>query len=81
MAPEELDLPYDGELIIEDSETLDEIPVHAESFREEYQRRVSEFCDRVRKLCASYEIDYQRLRTDSPLDVAMMSYLDKRAAQ
>jgi uncharacterized protein (DUF58 family) len=81
MAPEELDLPYDGELILEDSETLEEIPVHAESFREEYQRRVSEFCDRVRKICASYEIDYQRLRTDSPLDVALMAYLDKRAAQ
>jgi hypothetical protein len=42
---------------------------------------VSEFCDRVKKLCASYEIDYQRLRTDSPLDVALMAYLDKRAAQ
>jgi len=80
MSPEELDLPYDGELLIEDSETAEEIPINAEAFREEYQKRVSEFCERVRKECHKLEIDYQRLRTDSPLDVAMMAYLDKRAA-
>jgi hypothetical protein len=64
MSPEELDLPYDGELLIEDSETAEEIPINAEAFREEYQKRVSEFCERVRKECLKLEIDYQRLRTD-----------------
>ena len=81
MSPEELDLPYDGQLLIEDSETAEEIPIHAEAFREEYKKRVSEFCERVRKDCLKLEIDYQLLRTDSALDVAMMAYLDKRGAQ
>lgn len=80
MAPEELDLPYDGELIMEDSETGEEIPVHAESFREEYKKRVGEFCDKVRRECAKLEMEYELLRTDSPLDMAMMAYLEKRAA-
>jgi len=81
MSPEELDLPYDGQLLIEDSETAEEIPIHAEAFREEYKKRVTEFCERVRKDCLKLEIDYQLLRTDSALDVAMMAYLDKRGAQ
>jgi uncharacterized protein (DUF58 family) len=49
LAPEELDLPYDGEFLMEDVETGMEIPVHPESFRAEYKKRVEEFCGRVRK--------------------------------
>lgn len=79
MAPEELDLPYEGELLMEDLETGLEIPVHAEIFREEYQRRVREFLARVRQECIKLEIDYQLFRTDHPLDVALMAYLEKRA--
>ena len=65
---------------MEDSETGEEIPVHAETFREEYLRQVHAFCERVRQQCAGLEIDYQRLRTDSPLDLALMAYLERRAA-
>lgn len=81
MSPEELDLPYDGEFIMEDSETGEEIPVHAEAFRKEYQKRVGDFCARIRKQCLNLEVDYQLLRTDSPLDVAMLAYVDKRASR
>ena len=80
LAPEELDLPYDGELIMEDSETLEEIPVHADAFRDEYQKRLGDFCGRVRAECIRLEIDYQQLRTDARLDVALLAYLEKRAA-
>lgn len=80
MSPEELDLPYEGDFVMEDAETQEEIPVHAETFRDEYQRQVSEFCRKVQAECAALEIEYQRLRTDSPLDVALMAYLDRRSA-
>ncbi|HTG43299.1 MAG TPA: hypothetical protein VK633_02085, partial [Verrucomicrobiae bacterium] len=78
-APEELDLPYEGEFIMEDAESGAEVPVHAESFREEYQKRVHDFCEGVRKQCTALEIEYQRLRTDAPLDIALMAYLEKRS--
>lgn len=81
LAPEELELPYDGEFIMEDSETGAEIPVHAEEFRKEYQQRISDFCARVRQQCIKLEVDYELLRTDAPLDVALMKYLEKRNAQ
>ncbi len=80
IAPEELDLPYEGEFIMEDAESGLEIPVHPENFRVEYKRRVAEFCERVRKTCIHLEIEYQQLRTDAPLDLALIAYVEKRAA-
>jgi uncharacterized protein (DUF58 family) len=78
LAPEELDLPYEGEHIFEDLETAEEIPVHTEDFRKEYQARVGRFCDGIQQECVGLEIDYQRMRTDAPLDVALISYLERR---
>jgi len=80
LAPEELDLPYEGESIFEDLESLEQIPVHTDDFRREYQRRLQEFCDGLKRQCIDLEIDYQLLRTDSPLDVALTKYLESRAA-
>jgi len=80
LAPEELDLPYEGEYLFEDSESAEELPVHAEQFREEYQRRLSGFCERIKQECIQLEIDYQPLRTDGALDVALIRYLEHRAA-
>jgi uncharacterized protein (DUF58 family) len=80
LAPEECELPYEGEYIFEDSETGDELPVHADAFREEYQKRLGDFCERIKQQCVQLEIDYERLRTDEPLDVALIAYLERRAA-
>jgi uncharacterized protein (DUF58 family) len=80
LAPEELDLPYEGEHIFQDVESAEEIPVHTEDFRKEYQRRLGEFCDGIKQQCIELEMDYQRLRTDAPLDVALLEYLEGRAA-
>jgi uncharacterized protein (DUF58 family) len=81
LAPEELDLPYEGEYLFQDSETSEELPVHADAFRREYQQRLQEFCSKLKQECIRLEIDYQLLRTDSPLDVALISYLERRAAR
>jgi uncharacterized protein (DUF58 family) len=80
LAVEELDLPYEGEYIFEDMETAEELPVHAEDFRKEYQRRLAEFCGRIKQECIQLEIDYQQLRTDAPLDTALIAYLERRSA-
>ena len=80
LTPEELDLPYEGEYLFEDSETGEELPVHADAFRKEYQKRLSDFCGRIKQQCIELEIDYEQLRTDTPLDVALISYLERRAA-
>jgi uncharacterized protein (DUF58 family) len=78
LAPEELDLPYEGEYLFEDSETGEELPVHAEAFREQYQQRLRAFCAEIREECTRLEVDYQQLRTDAPLDTALIAYLEHR---
>jgi uncharacterized protein (DUF58 family) len=80
LAPEELDLPYEGESIFEDLESAEQIPVHTDDFRKEYQRRLKTFCDGLKRECIDLEIDYQLLRTDAPLDAALTEYLERRAA-
>ena len=80
LAPEELDLPYEGEYVFEDLESLEQIPVHTDDFRREYQQRLKSFCDGLKRECVALEIDYQMLRTDAPLDLALTEYLERRAA-
>src|SRR5947209_6721821 len=80
LAPEELDLPYHEEHLMEDSETGEELPVHPELFRKEYQKRLGNFCECIRQECIKLEIDYQQVRTDAPLDVALLAYLERRGA-
>lgn len=80
LAPEELDLPYEGEFIFEDLESSEQIPVHTDDFRREYLKRLKGFCDGLKRECIGLEIDYEILRTDIPLDVALTQYLERRAA-
>lgn len=80
LTPEELDLPFEGDFIMEDAETGEEIQVEAERFRSEYKKRVNDFCTRVVDESTKLEMECQLLRTDAPLDVALMRYLEKRAA-
>jgi uncharacterized protein (DUF58 family) len=80
LAPEELDLPYEGEYVFEDSETGQEVPVHADAFREAYQQRLRAFCSEIQRQCVELEVEYQQLRTDALLDVALTAYLEHRGA-
>jgi hypothetical protein len=80
LAPEEFDLPYDGDYLFEDCETSEELPVHVDAFREEYQKRLQTFCADLKTECIRLEADYQQIRTDAPLDIALTAYLERRAS-
>jgi uncharacterized protein (DUF58 family) len=80
LSPEELDFNYEGDYVMTDSETGEEIPVHAGEYRAEYQQRLVEFNRRVERECATYEFHLQQLRTDEPLDRALIAYLEQRTA-
>jgi uncharacterized protein (DUF58 family) len=78
LSPEEVDFNLQGEFVMEDSETGEVVPIHATAFRKEFQGRMAAFCDRVEQECSGLEIEYQKLRTDQPLDQALVTYLAKR---
>lgn len=79
LSPEELELPYEGEWILEDSESDEERIVHFDDVRKAYQQRLEAFCERLKSECLGYEFDYVRLRTGDALDTALMAYLERRA--
>ena len=80
LCPEELTLPYDGEWLMEDSETGEEIVVHADDLRESYLEKLKAHTAEIRRECLTLEIDFQSIRTDEPLDKAMTRYLERRMA-
>jgi uncharacterized protein (DUF58 family) len=80
LAPEEIDLSYAGEVLFEDAETGQLLPVIPDAVRKDYRQRLGSFCERIRRECLRLEIDYQQLRTDQPLDYALVAYLERRAA-
>lgn len=78
IAPEEVDFRFEGDYVIEDGETGEQLPLHAGAFRKEYQRRFGDFCRRVEQECEGLEVDYRRLRTDVSLEQALTLYLEER---
>jgi uncharacterized protein (DUF58 family) len=80
LSPEELDFKYEGQMLVEDSETGEKVPIHADTFRPEYLARLQDFLQRAEQTCQTLEIDYRRLRTDEPLDRALTIYLEERMA-
>lgn len=78
VAPEELDLPTEGKFLMQDAETGEQVSIDAATFRDEYQQRVQGFYRAMQQGCAGMEVDYERIRTDQPLDIALTTYLERR---
>jgi uncharacterized protein (DUF58 family) len=75
----ELDLPFDGNILFEDTEeTSLRVTADPQAIRKVYRQVVEEFVDRLRKDCREYSMDYQLISTSTPLDQALVSYLSWR---
>lgn len=75
----ELDLPFDGNILFEDTEQADlRVTADPQAIRKIYRKVVEEFIDHLRKECRQNSIDYQLLSTSTPLDHALVSYLSWR---
>jgi uncharacterized protein (DUF58 family) len=71
---EELEFPYDHDVQLEDLESGQTILAGAGTAAE-YRREFADFVERWRARCAANRIDYTRVMTDEPLDVALRAYL------
>lgn len=78
MHPDEMDPPYDGEVLLEDSETGEEMLVDGARLRSDYAPRLAAFLDDIEHLCIGHEAHYCRIITDEPLDRALHRYLSAR---
>lgn len=70
--------PFDSEVTLQDAEGQGERPANPEAVRETYLANRAAHFDRIRQMCLAYEIDYEPLRTDRPLDFALQQFLHRR---
>lgn len=76
--PEELSPPFDGEVLLTDSETGEEMIVDGAELRRDYAPRLEAFLAEIEGLCLGLEAHYCRIVTDEPLDSALHRYLSIR---
>jgi hypothetical protein len=79
MDDQELDFNFDEPLVLEDSETEEQLHVLPDVLRDEYLRAIRSHVDALREGAARNRIDYELLRTSEPLDRALFSYLARRS--
>jgi uncharacterized protein (DUF58 family) len=76
--PDEVSLPFEGDIIFESLEDDPEIELDPEDVREEYQKTVQQQIESYRSLALGLGVDYVFLETTTPLDQALSYYLLKR---
>jgi uncharacterized protein (DUF58 family) len=77
----ELTFPFERISDFEDSESHETVAVVPQSMRQAYLEELEKFCGFYRQKCRASGIDYCLLNTAKPLDMALSSYLSKRAKQ
>ena len=76
--PKETSLDYDGEIRFVDSETGEKIRTQPWFLKKEYRSGIESWLGYMERSCKEDSIDYNLIRTDSPFDRALFSYLSKR---
>lgn len=75
----ELTFPFERIAEFEDAENHEILAIAPPAIREAYLQEVDKFCRFYRQKCRAGGIDYCLLNTAEPLDIALSSYLSKRA--
>ncbi|MEW6213311.1 MAG: DUF58 domain-containing protein [Acidobacteriota bacterium] len=76
---QELEFDFREPVVLEDSETEEQLHVLPDVIREDYLRAVNNHLSALREGAARNRIDYELLKTSEPLDAALFSYLARRA--
>ncbi len=74
----ELTFPFDQLTLFKGMEGTPQLFTEPRALRQAYLTELDAFCDRIRAECTDSHIDYQRLSTAEPLDVALSTYLARR---
>jgi uncharacterized protein (DUF58 family) len=77
--PAEIEMPLDGAVTLEDMESGEQMPFVGERGRKAYLEKLKEHLAGIQKEAHNVRIDYELLRTDTPLDRALYRYLLTRS--
>ncbi len=76
--PAEVDFPFRKTTLFRGLEQLPDVLVEPRGLRKAYLKEFDRFIRLLKRGCRMYQLDYVRIRTDEPLDVALSSYLNSR---
>lgn len=79
MDPREVDFKLGAASVFKDMETGEELTTQPQLLQRAYAQTVDEFCTQIRRGCFDQNIDYVRITTDTPFDVALTEYIASRA--
>ena len=77
--PDEIDFPFERPTRFEDLETHEEIVAVPATVRAHYLAAIGGLIDQYKRELGACGIDYHLLRTDEPLELALMAYPSTRA--
>lgn len=75
----EVTFPFQRLSQFEGMEEIEKLLTDPRAIREEYLKAVDRFTSMVQKECMNLQIDYVKIHTGQPLDVALSAYLARRA--
>lgn len=76
--PAEVEFPYREEGLFLDVETGEQLNVLPWEVAKEFRRRMEERVAFYKRGCSENRIDYERVLTSTPFDMALLRYLEKR---
>jgi uncharacterized protein (DUF58 family) len=80
MDPAEEEFPFGGWTVFHDVESPGvRLRLDARQVRDTYRENLAEHLEVLRKGCAAAGIDYHRMTTQAPFELALARYLDARA--
>jgi hypothetical protein len=74
----ELTFPFHESTLFKGMELYPDLLTDPRSLRQSYLEQIEGFLHELKRGCRDQNIDYVQLRTDTPLNVAMSSYLAHR---
>jgi uncharacterized protein (DUF58 family) len=79
--PSELTFPFDDPTLFLSMEDERRIEVNPREIRESYLEEFGRFLDEVKDGCTAADCDYERVRTDEPLDQVVLRWLARRGGR
>lgn len=78
--PNEIEFPFEDTTLFKGLEELGELLTEPRALRAGYQAELQAFTEQMQKVCRGMHIDFQRMNSGDPLDVALSGFLANRAA-
>jgi uncharacterized protein (DUF58 family) len=78
--PTEIEFPFEDVTLFKGLEQLGDLLTEPRALREGYLEQLALFTERLKKMSRGMHIDFQRMNSADPLDVALSNFLATRAA-